>query len=74
MNFSRTNDKIILIDGGLGTTLQEYGLAILDDPLWLIILKEIIHRELFFFFDKVRKSFSRTTGTTCKSTSSVRLK
>jgi methionine synthase I (cobalamin-dependent) len=44
MNFSRTNDKIILIDGGLGTTLQEYGLAILDDPLWLIILKEIIHR------------------------------
>jgi methionine synthase I (cobalamin-dependent) len=40
MNFSRINDKIILIDGGLGTTLQEYGLDVLNDPLWLIILKE----------------------------------
>jgi methionine synthase I (cobalamin-dependent) len=41
MNFSRTNDQIILIDGGLGTTMQEYGLAVLDDPLWLMILREI---------------------------------
>ncbi len=41
MNFSRRNEQIILIDGGLGTTLQEYGLAILDDPLWLIRLEKI---------------------------------
>ncbi|UJR27026.1 hypothetical protein I4U23_008330 [Adineta vaga] len=34
MNFSGLNKKIILIDGGLGTTLQEYGLNILSDPLW----------------------------------------
>ncbi len=41
MSFSRTKDKIILIDGGLGTTLQEYGFDVLGDPLWLIMLKEI---------------------------------
>ncbi|CAF3408735.1 unnamed protein product [Rotaria sp. Silwood1] len=34
MSFSRKDDKVILIDGGLGTTLYEYGLATLDDPLW----------------------------------------
>jgi S-methylmethionine-dependent homocysteine/selenocysteine methylase len=39
MNFSRTNDKIILIDGGLGTTLHEYGFNVLSDPLWLINTK-----------------------------------
>ncbi|CAF4782630.1 unnamed protein product, partial [Rotaria magnacalcarata] len=33
MSYTAKNDKVILIDGGLGTTLQEYGLAILDDPL-----------------------------------------
>jgi S-methylmethionine-dependent homocysteine/selenocysteine methylase len=37
MSFSRPNDKIILIDGGLGTTLHEYGLETLSDPLWLLI-------------------------------------
>ncbi|CAF3666293.1 unnamed protein product [Rotaria socialis] len=34
MSYTTKNDKVILIDGGLGTTLHEYGLAILDDPLW----------------------------------------
>ncbi|CAF3597854.1 unnamed protein product [Adineta steineri] len=34
MNFSRKNDKIILIDGGLGTTLQDYGCDVNNDPLW----------------------------------------
>jgi S-methylmethionine-dependent homocysteine/selenocysteine methylase len=42
MNFSRRKDQIILIDGGLGTTLHEYGLAILNNPLWLIILEKKI--------------------------------
>jgi hypothetical protein len=49
MSFSRTNDKIILIDGGLGTTLHEYGLDTLGDPLWLLILKEIICIVIIFF-------------------------
>ena len=47
MSFSRRNEKIILIDGGLGTTLQENGLAILDDPLWLIILEEQKENRMF---------------------------
>ncbi|CAF4053764.1 unnamed protein product [Rotaria sp. Silwood2] len=34
MSFSQKYNKVILIDGGLGTTLHEYGLAVLDDPLW----------------------------------------
>jgi hypothetical protein len=70
MNFSRTNDKIILIDGGLGTTLQEYGLDVLNDPLWLIILKENLYLYLIVFY-KVWKNVSKTTGTTGESTSSV---
>ena len=41
MNFSFKHDKIILIDGGLGTTLYEYDLDILNDPLWLIIDKKL---------------------------------
>ena len=38
MNFADLKNKIILIDGGLGTTLQEYGHDTLTDPLWLVKL------------------------------------
>ena len=38
MNFADLKNKIILIDGGLGTTLQEYGNDTLADPLWLVKL------------------------------------
>ncbi|CAF1295211.1 unnamed protein product [Adineta ricciae] len=34
MNFADLKNKIILIDGGLGTTLHEYGHDTLADPLW----------------------------------------
>ena len=37
MNFFPKNDQIYVIDGGLGTTLHEFGLDTLADPLWLII-------------------------------------
>jgi len=37
MNFVPKREKIYLIDGGLGTTLQDYGLDVHRDPLWLII-------------------------------------
>ena len=51
MNLALLNKKIVLTDGGLGTTLHEYGLEIFSDPLWLRILKEkILHIELIFSF------------------------
>lgn len=34
MSFWPNKEKIYLIDGGLGTTLQDYGLDIQRDPLW----------------------------------------
>lgn len=35
MPFSRKINEVILTDGGLGTTLDDYGLDIRNDPLWL---------------------------------------
>lgn len=49
MNCSSGDDQIILIDGGLGTTLQEDGLAVLNDSLWLGILEEIRKVQLSYF-------------------------
>ena len=34
MTFARRNNQTILIDGGLGSTLVDYGLNIRNDPLW----------------------------------------
>ena len=34
MTFARRDNQAILIDGGLGTTLVDYGLDIRSDPLW----------------------------------------
>lgn len=51
MRFNRKTNQTILIDGGLGSTLLDYGVNVNSDPLWSIITSSIDDRKkkkLFF--------------------------